>query len=180
MLLDDLHWADPASLDLLRFLGRSLGDQPVLLIGTYRPEEVGRTDPFSAQLPNLVREAGAHRLRLRPLGEGAVRELVGMRYRLAEGDADRLLAYLRERAEGNPFFLGELLRALEEDGLLRLAGARLNLGDLAHVRLPALLRQVIDRRLARLGEAARGLLAAAAVVGQEVPLALWGLSLIHI
>src|SRR5205823_5780990 len=85
----------------------------------------------------------------------------------------RLAAYLAERAEGHPLFVGELLRALEEAGALSPADRGWRLGDLGGVRVPGLLRQVIDARLDRLGEAARRLLAVAAVIGQEVPFALW-------
>ena len=91
----------------------------------------------------------------------------------ADADIDRLIAYLQERAEGNPFFLGELLRTLEEGGMLRPTDGGWALGDLRQVRIPPLLRQVIDGRLARLGEEAQRLLAIAAVIGQEVPLDLW-------
>src|SRR5439155_19657156 len=69
---------------------------------------------------------------------------------------------------------GELLRTLEEERLLRPAPDGWALGDLASVRMPALLRQIVDGRLARLGEEAQHLLAVAAVIGQDIPLALWG------
>src|SRR5439155_11089037 len=80
---------------------------------------------------------------------------------------------LHGRAEGNPFYLGELLRTLEEERLLRPDDGGWTLDDLAHVPVPPLLRQVIDRRVARLGEDTQRLLAIAAVIGQAVPLPLW-------
>ncbi len=173
LLLDDLHWADGASLDLLRFLARGAPAAPLLLIATYRADELTRRDPLYAMLPLLVREAGAARLDLRRLDDGAVRELVRAAHALPPPDEARLVAWTQERAEGNPFYVGELLRALAEEGHLRPRGGGWALGDLARVRLPPLLRQVIDRRLARLGEEARELLAAAATIGPEAPLALW-------
>src|SRR5213075_1431717 len=66
-----------------------------------------------------------------------------------------------------------LLRTLEEEGTLRAADGRWSLGDLGRVRLPRLLRQVIEGRLDRLGEEQQRLLAVAAVIGQEVPFDLW-------
>ncbi|HET8628379.1 MAG TPA: AAA family ATPase, partial [Thermomicrobiales bacterium] len=174
LLLDDLHWADPASLDLLRVLGRGLGDLSLLLLATYRADELTRRHPLYPLLPVLVREAAAARLDLRALDDAAVRALLRARYgALGAGEAP-LVAYLQHRSEGNPFFIGELLRALEDEGLVRRRPAGgWALGDLARAGVPPFLRQVIDGRLARLGEAARGLLAVAAVLGQEVPLALW-------
>ena len=173
ILLDDLHWADPGSLDLLRVLGRHLADRPILVLATYRTDELSARHPLAALLPVLVREAAAARLDLRPLGEEAVRDLVRGRYRLADADATRLLAYLQQHAEGNPFYLGELLRALEEEDVFRRQAAGWALGDLARARLPTLLRQVIDGRVARLGGEARRLLTVAAVIGQEVALDVW-------
>ena len=84
LLLDDLHWADPASLDLLRFLARQVGGLPVLLLVTYRDDELTRRHPLYHLLPALVREAHARRLDVRPLDEEAVLALARARYRLAE------------------------------------------------------------------------------------------------
>jgi DNA-binding CsgD family transcriptional regulator len=173
LLLDDLHWADPASLDLLRFLAQSAQSLPLLLLGTYRVDELTRRHPLYALLPTLVREAHAARVDLRPLTEDALRALIGARYWLRPANAARLLAWLQERAEGNPFFLGELLRTLEEEGTLHPTDDGWVVGDLREVRIPPLLRQVIDGRLARSGEDVQRLLAVAAVLGQEVPLAVW-------
>jgi len=173
LLLDDLHWADPASLDLLRVLARDLTDRPLLLLATYRADELTRQHPLYALLPLLAREARAVPVGLRPLAAADLHALVHARYPLAAPDEARLVAYLAARAEGNPFYAGELLRALAEAGVLRAAGGGWALGDLAGAGLPPLLGQVIDARVDRLGEAARGLLAVAAVVGHAVPLALW-------
>jgi DNA-binding CsgD family transcriptional regulator len=173
LVLDDLHWADPASLDLLRVVARDLAHTPILILAIYRTEELTRQHPFFALLPHLVREAGAIRLDLRTLGDDAIRALLRARYALAGPDEARLLNYLQARAEGNPFFAGELLRALEEVGALRKVSGGWTLGDLTETGVPPLLRQVIEGRLARLGENARDLLTVAAVIGQVVPLSLW-------
>ncbi len=173
LLLDDLHWADPASLDLLRFLARELATIPLLLIATYRAEEVQRTHPLYALLPTLAREAHAERIGLHRLEMDDMRALVAARYALAPVDEARLVIYLHTRTAGNAFFTVELLHALEEARTLRQVDGRWLVGDLLGVQAPPLLRQVIDGRLARLGEPTQRLLAAAAVIGQEVPLALW-------
>ncbi|MGI8857018.1 MAG: helix-turn-helix transcriptional regulator [Thermomicrobiales bacterium] len=173
LLPDDLHWADVASLDLLRFLGRSLSTMPLLLLATYRADELTRRHPLYQLLPVLVREAAATRIDLRPLTEGDVTTLVTQRYRLTEADTHRLTIYLHTRSEGNPFFTGELLRTLEEEGELRADTNADALGDLTRVRVPPLLRQVIDGRLTRLSDDAQRLLAVAAVIGQTVSLPLW-------
>jgi len=173
VLLDDLHWADAASLDLLRVVARGLADLPLLLLATYRADELTRRHPLSRLLPLLEREAGTARLALRPLDPPALGALVGGRYALASGDAVRLVAWLAARADGNPFFTAQLLRALEDEAVLRHDRHTWLLGELAAVGLPLPLRQVIDARVDRLGEAARALLELGAVIGQAVPLALW-------
>ena len=172
LLLDDLHWADRGSLDLLRFLGRQLADLPIVVLAIYRSNELTRGHPLYALLPLLVREARARRLDLAPLDEAGLSAVVA-RYALPEADGARLVAYLRGRAEGNPFFAVELLRTLEETGSLRRGGGGWALGDMDTVGVPPLLRQVLDARVDRLGEAARALLMVAAVIGQAVPLDLW-------
>ena len=173
VLLEDLHWADPASVDLLRHVGPHLRHWPLLLLATYRVDELTPGHPFAHQMPALVREAEGQRLDLRRLDEGALRALVAARYRLERAAEDRLVAYLERHAEGNPFFATELLRTLEEEALLRRDEDGWTLAALDRVVVPSLLRQVIDGRVARLGEATRKALAIAAVIGQEVPLALW-------
>jgi DNA-binding CsgD family transcriptional regulator len=173
ILLDDLHWADPASLDLLRAVARAARAHALLMVGTYRDDEVSRDHPLATLLPLLVREAGADRIALRPLAPDAIRDLVAARFALAPPDAARLVDYLQGRAEGNPFYLGELLRTLEEEGVLREGAGAWQVGDVAAVRVPSQLRQVIDRRVARLGPQAQPLLAMPAMIGQVAPFALW-------
>jgi DNA-binding CsgD family transcriptional regulator len=173
VLLEDLHWADPASVELLRHVGPHLRHWPLLLLVTYRVDELTAGRPFAYQMPALVREAEGQRLDLGRLDEGALRALVAARYRLERAAEDRLVAYLERHAEGNPFFATELLRTLEEEALLRRDEDGWTLAALDRVVVPSLLRQVIDGRVARLGEATRKALALAAVIGQEIPLALW-------
>src|SRR5215217_5592702 len=174
MLLEDLHWADPESLDLLRVVTREAASQALLVLATFRGDELAPNHPLYRLLPVLEREAGARRLALRRLHQEALHDLVVTRYRLTEADAARLVAYLYAEAGGNPFFTQQLLRALEEDEVLRPLANRWVLGDLEHTGVPSLLREVIDGRLLRLNEEGQRLLRAAAVVGQEVPFSLWG------
>ena len=176
VLLDDLHWADPASLDLLRFVAREIAVIPLLLIVTYRADELTRRHPLYQLLPVLEREAHATRLDLRRLSADAIQALVAQ-YHLPEADQERLLTHLQARAEGNAFFVIQLLRALEESGALQPNDRNRNqgwtLGNLVSVQVPVPLKQVIDGRLTRLGEETQRLLAMAAVIGQDVPLTIW-------
>jgi DNA-binding CsgD family transcriptional regulator len=173
LILEDLHWADPASLEFLRWFGHQLDQRSIMVAVTYRDGELTRRHPLYEFLPVLVRESPVHRMTLRPLDDRAVLALVNSRYQLPDDDTARLVSYLRGRSEGNPLYLGEVLRTLEEEERIRPAGAGWSVGDLEHVAVPSLVRQVIDGRLSRLGDDVRGVLEIAAVIGQDVPLALW-------
>jgi DNA-binding CsgD family transcriptional regulator/transcriptional regulator with XRE-family HTH domain/tetratricopeptide (TPR) repeat protein len=173
LVLEDIHWADPASLDLLRYLARHLGGQRILLVATYRDDEIIREHPLFQLLPFLAREARAERVRLRPLDEADVRAAVAGRYGMNSPDRNRLVDFLHGRAEGNPLYLWEILRALEDELLLRLEGEQWLLGDLSQFSPPALIRALIENRVARLGDEPHRLLQVAAVLGQQVPLDLW-------
>jgi len=174
LLLDDLHWADASSLDLLRFAARHLAALPLLLVVTYRSDELTRRHPLSPLLPALVREAAAERVDLHPLDDAAVRALVADRYHLPVPEAARLVAFVQGRAEGNALFAGEVLRSLVESGALWREGEGWHLGDLRQAALPPLLGQVIDARVSRLGGEGQRLLTLAAAVGQEAALAVLG------
>jgi DNA-binding CsgD family transcriptional regulator len=173
VLLDDLHWADPASLDLLRVTARAAASLPLLILATYRSDELTRRHPLYQLLPTLVRESGADRLDLHALDHSAIRTLVATRSPLPDAETERLTTYLHTRTEGNALFVGELLRTLAEEGILRHVDGRWHLGDLTGIAVPLLLRQVIDGRVGRLDDEAQRVLAVAAVIGQEVPFALW-------
>jgi len=173
LLLEDLHWADTASLDLLRFLARTVSSLPILLVATYRGDELERRHPLAALIPLLVRESPAERIDLRPLDADAAHALVRVRYNLSGDESNLLANYLMERTEGNALFITELLRTLEEEGLLHEAAGRWHVGAIAQAPIPRLLKQIIDTRLKRLGDEADALLAVAAVIGQEVSLAVW-------
>ena len=141
MILEDLHWADEATLDLLRFLGRRIRGTRVLAVVTYRDDEVGPRHPLRTVLGDLASAGGVHRLTLAPLSEGAVTELA----RGTGVDA----AALWHATGGNPFFVTEVLAA-------GIVGVPVTVGD------------AVAARTARLPEGARWALETAAVVGGEV------------
>jgi DNA-binding CsgD family transcriptional regulator len=173
VILEDLHWADPASLDVLRYLGRQLSDERILLTATYREDEIDRDHRLYQLLPLLVRESQPQRLHLGRLDRGAIQELVASRYVLAEDESSQLVDYLWERSEGNPFFIGEILHGLEDERVLRIVADGWRLDDLQRASIPLLLRQALDARLERLPPETRSALQVAAVIGQDVPLDLW-------
>ncbi len=177
ILLDDMQWADAASLDLLRAVARHVTSLPVVLIVTYRFGEVTREHPLAHLVPLLEREAQAIRLSLRPLPREAVTEMATAEFGLATADLERLVSYLFDRAGGNALFTRQLLNALVEEGVLReeaaTSGHRWQLGQLDDLGLPVSLRLVIEVRLGRLSESAREALTLAAAIGERVEFETW-------
>jgi DNA-binding CsgD family transcriptional regulator len=173
ILMEDVHWADAESFELLRFIARQLARAPVLLVITYRNDEVTRGHPLHRLVPMLVREALAVRIDVSPLSDESVRALIEQTYQLPAEATSRLADHLQQRAEGNPFFVTELLRSLEGTMLLQSEDGSWTLGPIEQTRIPSLLRQVIDQRLSRLGSEAETLLSVAAIIGEVVPLGVW-------
>lgn len=173
LALEDLHWADPASLELLRTVARQATDHRLLIAATYRDDEIGPEHPLYALLPVFVREARAHRINLMRLAPDAVAELVESRYALNPGEHGRLVDYLVRASEGNPLYLEEHLRLLEEERRLRPEGDGWTLDQNIPHALPRLIEQLLDRRLSRFEESERDLLGVAALTGPEVTLERW-------
>lgn len=165
LVLDDLHWSDAASLELLRYLGRSLATAPLLVLGAYRGDEIGGHHPLSAILADLHRETP---LRLYALGGLDRRETGELLHRLAgEPVASSLVGAIHAETEGNPFFVRELFRHLAEERRLAPTADRgepaLGAGITLAGVIPEGVRQVVGRRLARLGAGANRLLSHAAI-----------------
>jgi DNA-binding CsgD family transcriptional regulator len=173
LVLEDLHWSDQASLDLLRYLARQIDDQRILLIATYRDDEVTRQDPLFQLLPALVRESRSWRIELSPLEPEAVATLVEARWTLRPDDAVRLVDYLLTHAEGHPLFTVELLHTLEQNAFLSPAEDGRELADLKRTPVPTLVQQIIERRLADLSDDTRTCLEVASLIGHSVPLDIW-------
>ena len=144
VLLEDLHWIDPASEGYLTTLVESMDDAPILLVATHRPDW---HQPWA-------RDECTAEILLRPLGEAESRALI-------EDVADRtrlppsLVRAILEKAEGNPLFLGEVARSVVEQG------------DAQALTVPDSLRAVLGARIDRLVEAHKRLLQTAAVLGRE-------------
>jgi tetratricopeptide (TPR) repeat protein len=160
VVLEDLQWADVASLQLLGFLGPRLKENPVLLVGTYRPDEVGPDHPLRDTLAVLARHQAVEQVELNGLDETGVAQLISL-YSGISADPN-LLATVNARTEGNPFFVTELARLLAADARLGAEGA---VGT-----IPSGVRDVVRRRLSRLPAETNAVLSTAAVIGRDFEL----------
>jgi len=166
VLLDDLHWADEPSLQLLEHLSQHLPTQHALIIGTYRDVELEVTRPFAKTLSNLTRQRLAQRIMIRRLTKDSVGELLASLG--GPGPPARLAASIFNETEGNPFFVEEVFRDLDEEGkLFDAGGAWLSELDVEQLEVPEGVRLVIGRRLERVGEDVQKVLTAGAVVGRR-------------
>jgi hypothetical protein len=162
--LDDLQWADPASLQLIEFLCGHLLGAPVLVAATVRQLEIGRNDAVVQATASLSRRPTAQRIVLHGVGPDESARLV--RQAIGDDASPALIRAVHERSEGNPFFIGELSRLLAaepnliEAELVRRAG------------VPASVRDVIHRRLGALPPATGSLVQMMATIGRETQLGL--------
>lgn len=155
LCLDDLHWADAATLDWLAFLGRRLYGSRILILATVRSEEAA---PLHDLRHSLVRAAALTEIELPALGPAAVQTLTALALDPAAA-TDAATAQLHRATGGNPFFLLETLRALLESGVWSRLGAAPVV-----LPLPDTVRQAVIMRLQRLAPLARQVLEAAAVL----------------
>jgi class 3 adenylate cyclase/tetratricopeptide (TPR) repeat protein len=170
IVLDDLHWADAATLSLLRHLVNASASMRALVIATYRPSDLLRTHPLTTLLADFHREPNVSRIELTGISDVEIVELIQTAAGYDIGDEGVTLAHaLRRETDGNPFFVTELLRHLGESGdVVQGADGRYELNtELDAVALPASVRDVVGRRVARLGDDAMHILAGAAVIGRD-------------
>jgi class 3 adenylate cyclase/tetratricopeptide (TPR) repeat protein len=168
LVLDDLHWADKPTLLLLSHIMRSAEQAPLLIVGTYRDVELTRSHPLAETLGDLRRERLFERLALEGLSEEDVAILIGA-WAGQDPPAEFAHAVWRE-TEGHPFFVQELLRHLLETGAIRERHGHLApKGSLKRMGIPEGVKDVIERRLARLDEATNRVLSVAAVIGRDFP-----------
>jgi predicted ATPase len=173
LVLDDLQWGAKPTLLLLRHVARSPERMRVLVIGTYRDSELGRTHALTEVLADLRRDDAIERISLAGLKQPDVAAYMSQAagYVLDQDAAD-LARAIHTETEGNPFFVVEVLRHLAETGALHQRDGRWMTGPpVERMAIPAGIREVVGRRLSRLSDGANQALALAAVVGQEFDLA---------
>jgi class 3 adenylate cyclase len=169
IVLDDLHWSDKPTLLLLRHLIRSSDPMRLVVIGTFRESEVPAGHPLADLLAALHREDGIARVSLLGLSDVELLDLMATTAGHAMGaDGVELAHALRRETDGNPFFVAEILRHLAETGaIFQRDGRWVASADLRDSGLPVSVREVIGRRIARLGEPTARVLGIAAVIGRE-------------
>ena len=150
LVLEDLHWADGSTRRLLSFLVARMREQRLLIVATYRSDDLHRRHPLRPLLAELVRLPALERLDLTPFSAADSRVFVSA---LADDLPEDLLREVAGRSEGNAFFAEELVAAYTEDG----------------DRLPSTLVDVLLSRVERLSEHAQQVIRVASVAGRQAP-----------
>lgn len=156
-VIDDAHWADAATLDLVQFLITTLHDARVLLVVAYRTDEVSHSHPLHAVIARAMRARHVQRVELGPLSQADVHELIDATLPKTVRISAESLRGVLDRSEGNPLFAEELLKAVVDDersGVMR-------------PTLPDSLRGLLLERLRRLAPADMNLLEIAALIGRR-------------
>jgi class 3 adenylate cyclase len=163
LVVEDVHWADASTRELLDYLARRLTDLPSLIVVTYRTDELHRRHPFLPTLQGWRRSGVADVLELEPLSEDGIGEMLAAI--LGPDEVDRELHELMlERTEGNPFVLEEMLREVVESSA---TGDGVDRASVGRTRLPESVRQAILLRVQRLGDERADVLEAAAALGRS-------------
>ncbi len=165
LVLEDLHWSADSTLSLLDHLVQRLSDLPLLLVGTYRDAELNVTTRLAKTLEDLLRGRLATQVRLTGLPRDEVAAM--LKGLSGKSPPDAVVSQIYAETEGNPFFVEELFRHLEEENRLYDSASQfrseLGLGEL---ETPPSVRLVVARRLARLTDLTQKMLATAAVIGR--------------
>ncbi|MGH2455989.1 MAG: ATP-binding protein [Candidatus Limnocylindria bacterium] len=158
LVFEDLHWADTSMLEFLEYLAVQPSDDPILLLGTARPELLAKHPDFAASVPN------ARRISLQPLSTDDTATLVTSL--IGAVVPDELAAPIIERADGNPLYAEEYVRLLRDRDLIVEADGAVVLRPGVELPLPESIHAVLAARLDTLPPAQRALLGDAAVIGK--------------
>jgi predicted ATPase/signal transduction histidine kinase len=176
LFLDDLQWADSSTLDLLIEVVSSSAVGHLLVVGAYRDDEVYAGHPFSLAVAQIEsgRDGVVRRVHLSPLDEAAVTRLVAHAFRCSSDEVGSVGAVIRERTDGNPFFVNELLSSLHRGGLLSFDAAKgrwsCDPAELQRVAVSANIAELLVKRLRELPARSLALLQVASCMGHEFDL----------
>jgi DNA-binding CsgD family transcriptional regulator len=165
LVLENLHWADASSLELLHFAARQLEGQRVLMLCSYNDAQRDTNPVLASTERSLVGLGAATVLRLEPWTRAESDELLAHVFHVDPVATRDFAALLYERTRGNPFFTEETLKALTDSGQLRWEDGRWTGWHLTELDLPRTVRDAIVARLERLSRNARAVADVAAVRG---------------
>jgi predicted ATPase len=170
LLLDDLHWADAASLELFHFLCRQLVDDPIAILGTINDGERDAHPSLRTVVGSLRSLNHIDEQPLSPLGESDIAELIGHVFGVDRTVTSRFTGALYRWTRGNPFFVKETLGELVASGRLREKGGSWIGWETDDLSLPRSIREAVELQLERLPADARAVAESCAIIGSDAAL----------
>lgn len=165
MVLENLQWADAASIELLHFIARQIEGQKIILLGTYNEAERDSNPVLRTTEQSLLRLGCLTVYKLAPLKQEEVEDIVRDEFGVDKNVARHFSAMLYDWTRGNPFFVQETLKSLVDSGALTQRDGRWSGWEMQTLRLPSTIRDVVKARVDRLSANARTLVNFAAVIG---------------
>jgi len=166
LFLDDLHWADSSTLQLLHYLARNTADSSINILGTFRPKESSKLDNTIA---GMSREKLYQEISLGRLSSSDVRSIVADKYNIRQPEVlEEFAKQLHARTQqGNPFYVLETLLLLEQEGIIKPGQEWWTNANLDTKSIPKTIQEIIQQRLSSLDSTTYKILKYAAVFGQE-------------
>jgi serine/threonine protein kinase/tetratricopeptide (TPR) repeat protein len=166
IVLDDLHWADQSSLMLLHYLARGIHNEPLLIMGAYRDSNVNEKHPLYPVLTELNRERLVHIISLRHM---TINETARMVKQVLERDdvPEEFCRLIYQKTGGNPYFVEEVIRSLEEERVIYREEKDWKLKDVSNIELPQSVRSIVKSRIEKLDDECQNVLVTASAVGER-------------
>ncbi|MFW6047919.1 MAG: tetratricopeptide repeat protein [Candidatus Natronoplasma sp.] len=167
IFIDDLQWADKASLMLFHYLTKKLENVPIFFICAFRPEDVAQDDFLSEVLRRMNRENIFNELELKPLNRKGTKEII--QSELGKIDVpDDIVQIIHKTSEGNPLFSKELVKEMLENGTIDIKRNKYP-SETENIDLPSVVNDIIESRINRLNQKNLKILQVGSVIGEEIP-----------
>ena len=167
LFFDDLQWADETTLNLFEYIADRLKDEPVLIIGTYRPGDVSSSHPLSKIKKSMSRKDIFQKITLEPLNSEEIKELA---IDLADKEnlSDDILYALEEKTVGNPLLINETIYQMLQNDMTKQKDDEI-ISNLYDIEPPKTIQEVIENRVFRVDDKGKELLQVGSAIGQEIP-----------
>jgi len=167
LFLDNLHWSDAGSVDMMHYLVRNIPGHQIMVCGAFRPEDLARDEmrhPLETTLREMSRERTSKVIELNKLDETSVKTMIDSIYH-DNSFSSNLFSLVAMRTGGNPFYVEEMLKTFQESGAVYQEGERWRNKPALAAEVPESVRDLVLRRIDRLEPAAKSFLEAASVMG---------------
>lgn len=176
LFLDDLQWADAASLKLIKFICADIKDASILLVGAYRDNEVDQTHPLTSTLDEIrAGKTAVHEIRVTPLPAASIEDMLADAFHTSTVRVKELAALLAEKTGGNPFFIHQFLDDLHKERLIHLDDQRQWTWNIPGIKSLSMTNNVVDllsKSMGRFPPSTQAAISCAAAFGNSFTLAI--------